>query len=263
MRAAAEHGIENVFVTMWGDNGKECSYYAVLPALFAAKRFYDGCTDMDAIKAEFEAIAQENFDGLCALDLPNYIGGNDQCTQNACKVMFYSDPFNGFLDSTVPSGLSGDYEEISEKLRIYGRNSRYAYIFECEASLCDFLAIKYRLGEFTRKAYQASDKAELQRLTEEYARASDKLEVFYKALYKLWTLENKPQGFDVLELRIGGLMLRLQSCRRRLIGYLKGEEKIQPELEEKLLDFYGNGEHFRREIPCLIDWIFTVSVNTL
>ena len=41
------------------------------------------------------------------------------------------------------------------------------------------------------------------------------------------------------------------------------QEKSLPELEEKLLDFYGNGEDFRREIPCLIDWIFNASVNTI
>ena len=263
MRSAAEHGIENVFITLWGDNGKECSYYAVLPALFAAKRFYDGCTDMEAIKTEFEAVTGESFDGLCALDLPNYIGGNDQCTQNACKVMFYSDPFKGFLDSTIPADVSGAYKEIAKKLRLYGQRSRYSYIFECEASLCDFLSIKYQLGERTRKAYQAADREELRRLTKEYACASERLDIFYKSLYNLWKLENKPQGFDVLELRIGGLMLRLRSCGRQLIGYLNGEEKILPELEEKLLDFYGNGEDFRREIPCLIDWIFNASVNII
>jgi hypothetical protein len=264
MRSAAEHGIENVFVTIWGDNGRECSYFSALPSLYAAKRFYDGVTDMDVIKAEFKKIIGEDFDGMCALDLPNFIGGNDQCTQNACKIMLYSDPFNGFLDSTIPNSKSicGEYQEIAAKLRAYGKESAYAYIFEMEALLCDLLSVKYELGARTRAAYQGRDKAALKALVKDYKQAEKRLWAFYHGLEKLWYIENKPQGFEVLELRLGGLALRLQSCRKRLALYVKGKGEL-PELDEVLLDFYGNGKDFKREIPCLIDWIYNASANTI
>ena len=34
-------------MTMWGDDGAECSYYAVLPSLYAMKRIYDGEEDIE------------------------------------------------------------------------------------------------------------------------------------------------------------------------------------------------------------------------
>ena len=38
MQSAKEQGIENIFLTIWGDNGKECSFYSVLPSLYTIKR---------------------------------------------------------------------------------------------------------------------------------------------------------------------------------------------------------------------------------
>lgn len=264
MRSAAEHGVENVMVTVWGDNGKECSYFSVLPALFAAKRFYDGCTDMSVIKDEFQAVTGEDFDKFCALDKPNLIGGNTLCTQNASKVMFYSDPFNGFLDSTVPATntIAAEYERIALELSEYAKKSAYGYIFETESLLCKFLAIKYELGLRTRAAYQAKDKKALKALIGDYAKAEKRLKAFYNAFAKLWYIEHKPQGLEVIELRIGGMLLRLKACRKRLKACVQGKAEI-PELDDTLLDFYGGGTEFRREIPCLIDWAYLASVNNI
>ena len=41
MRACRDCGIQNVLITMWGDNGKECSFYSLLPSLFAIRQFYE------------------------------------------------------------------------------------------------------------------------------------------------------------------------------------------------------------------------------
>ena len=73
MRSAKEKNIENILITMWGDDGKECSFYAVLPALYAMKRVYDGVEDMETIKREFKALTGEDYDAMSDLDLPNYV----------------------------------------------------------------------------------------------------------------------------------------------------------------------------------------------
>jgi hypothetical protein len=49
-------------------------------------------------------------------------------------------------------------------------------------------------------------------------------------------IENKPHGFDVSDVRIGGVMTRLVHCAERLEEYAAGEVVNIPELEEKLLD---------------------------
>lgn len=54
LTSSKDHRIENVILTMWGDNGGECSRYALLPSLFYASELAKGNTDLASIKALFE-----------------------------------------------------------------------------------------------------------------------------------------------------------------------------------------------------------------
>ena len=49
--------------------------------------------------------------------------------------------------------------------------------------------------------------------------------------------ENIPHGFDVHEIRLGGLYMRLKDCKQRLSLFVKGKIKSIPELEEELLPY--------------------------
>ncbi len=263
MQSAKEHGVENIFITSWGDNGKECSFYSVLPSLYTVKRLYDGERDMEKIKGEFTALTGESYDALFALDLPNEVG-KTKGSENPCKHMLYSDPFNGFLDSTVKEGVAEEYASHASTLSAYAKGSQYAYLFESSSALCELMSVKYGLGARTRAAYQSKDEKALAALVEEYQRCEWLLEKFYAAYRKVWYKENKPHGFDVQDLRLGGLARRLRSCKERLEEYLSGEEKSIPELEEKLLDFYGGGEEIDKEkTPTLNMWTKNASVNII
>ena len=263
MLSAKEHGVKNIIITSWGDNGKECSFYSVLPSLYTVRRLYNGETDMTKIKAEFFALTGENYDALFALDLPNCLGNNSG-TENPCKHMLFSDPFNGFIDSTVKEGVAEEYEKHAKTLWKYAQGSKYAYLFESASALCELMSVKYSLGADTRIFYQNKDIENLILLIEKYKRCEELLEKFYLAFRKLWYKENKPHGFDAQDLRLGGLARRLRSCRERLEGYVLGKEKTIPELEEKLLDFYGGGEKFDKEkTPTYNTWATNVSVNII
>ena len=264
MESAREKGIDNVFITMWGDNGKECSFYSVLPSLYAVKRFYDGQTDIGRIKEEFKNITGEEFDALCALDLPSYVGGNRDCTKNPCKYMFYSDPFYGFLDALVQDGVAEEYVRHAQRLETLSTESKFSYIFESQAALCRFLSVKYPLGKRTRSAYRNGDKAELAEIVRDYKKAEDLLEDFCGAFQRLWYKENKPNGFEVQDLRLGGLARRLRSCRERLIGYLKGKMECIAELEEDILPFHAFGqETIGSGAISLNSWAMAASVNLI
>ena len=243
MVSAKEHGVENIFFTLWGDNGKECSYYTVLPSLFALKKIYDGETDMQKIKAEFETLTGENYDALCACDLPNYVGGSHTVQRNVHKPALYSDPFNAWAECKVKDGVCEEYAQHAKTLADYASKSKnYAYILQTLSSLCDVLSIKYGLGLRTREVYAKKDKQALQALIQDYALIESKLEVFYKQFRELWYKENNPSGFDVQDIRIGGLKQRLISCRERLQDYADGKIDNIPELEEELLDCHPGAD---------------------
>ena len=72
----------------------------------------------------------------------------------------------------------------------------------------------------TRAAYAKGDKDELRRLAEvDYSKAIKLADIFANAFEKQWFIENKTCGFDVQDLRLGGLIRRLGACRKRLLGY--------------------------------------------
>lgn len=265
MKACREFNVDNVFITMWGDNGKECSFYALLPSLYAIKRFYDGETRLGTIKKEFYDITGEKFDELTSLDLPDMVNFGEAANYSVIsKAMLYSDPFNGFLDSTITAGeFYRHYVNCAKRFAKYAKHSNYGYIFKSMQKLCNVLAVKNDLGVRTRQYYQDGDKNALKELIADYKKVERDLKEFYSAFKELWFRENKPHGFDVQDLRLGGLMNRMKSCRERLEQYVNGEIDAIPELEEKLLDFYGNEDDFKKKSPFSIQWSINASPNAI
>ena len=47
----------------------------------------------------------------------------------------------------------------------------------------------------------------------------------------------------------------------RFVDYLAGKVETIPELEEKLLDYYGGVDEFDKSQPCLNWWVNNVSAN--
>jgi hypothetical protein len=169
--------------------------------------------------------------------------------------MLYNDPFSGVLDSTIKSGVAEEYAAHTKRLRSY-TVGKYAYLFESAAALCDLLSIKYELGAKTRNVYRNGNKEDLPALIEDYKSAEMKLDAFYEAFRELWFTENKAQGFEVQDIRLGGLKQRIVHCRKRLIKYMDGEIESIPELEEELLDYFGNGKEYTEETSatCVSWW---------
>ncbi|MBO4262270.1 MAG: hypothetical protein J5903_00605, partial [Clostridia bacterium] len=190
-------------------------------------------------------------------------GGSYGAPRNPSKYMLYSDPFNDYLDSLVQDGVAKEYADLAVKLSTYAKHSKYAYIFESTAALCEVLSVKYDLGARTRNAYEKGDKAALSSLVADYAKTEKLLEKFYYSFRALWYKDNKPHGFDVQDLRLGGLKQRIASCRERIEDYVSGKIKNIPELEEKLLDYYGKGEPFDKETPTVNGWTRNASVNVI
>ncbi|MBO5879842.1 MAG: beta-N-acetylhexosaminidase [Clostridia bacterium] len=241
--ACKKNKVKNVFMTMWGDNGGECSHFSQLSSLFYISQYAKGVTDENVIKAKFEKLIGMPYDDFMMLDAPNNITGNEQIghPKNPSKYMLYSDPFNGFLDYTVAEGGGEKYAKYAAELHAIAKKSRkYGYLFDTQAKLCDVLAVKYELGVKTRRAYNEGNKEELARLAnEDYTAAVKLIDVFARAFEKQWFLDNKTSGFDVQDVRLGGIIRRLGACKRRLLDYAAGKIDAIEELEGEVLPFGG------------------------
>ena len=241
MQSCAENGIENIFITMWGDNGKECSYYSLLPALFASRMAYEGFTDEEAIKKRFNEATGEDYDRMMSLDLPNRVAPDNVHRTNVSKVMLYNDPLCGTFDLAVNRDAPADYRAHAKTLYENAKGSKYAYIFEGEAALCELLSVKYDLGLRAREAYKNGDKAALGAIVKDFEKASELLEVFYQKFKALWMKENKPFGFEIQDIRLGGLKQRLITAKEKITAYINGEIDTIEEYDVQVLDYIRAG----------------------
>ena len=250
MESVRENNIENVLVTVWGDNGKECSYFAILPSLYAIRQFADGNFDMDSIKAGFKAEFGWEFDDWMKLDLPHRFAIDGEIYDGwDCmhKTMFYTDPFLGMRDCEYarlhPVPFASYAKELSETSKKVGE---FGYIFDTMAKLCNYLEYKAPMGILTRKAYKSGDKTELAKLLPYYDETIKYLDIFKEAFEAEWFKENKAFGWEIHDIRIAGVRSRIRSCQARIKAYLDGELDTIEELNVDVLpaqDGHGFGYH--------------------
>ena len=183
---------------------------------------------------------------------------------NADKYLLYNDCFMGLMDSTIAGSENEQYAACARKLSLLKKDSQWGYLFATQQALCEVLSIKAELGVKTHRVYLGGNKEELKELVEEYKLLGKKLKNFHKIYKQQWFRENKPHGFDVQDIRLGGLMTRVKSCEERLQALYNGKISRIEELEEKQLDIYGNGEEF---LPIQVEiknkWALMVTANII
>lgn len=261
IQSCLENGVKDVFFTMWGDNGSETSFFAVLPSLYYTSKLAQGITDENEIKAGFEKDFGIAFDDFMLVDITETKNHGRFRITNPEKYMLYNDYFMGVYDSTVNCNNKLTYGEMAKKLAPVCESKEYGYIFSTLKALCEVLDLKYDIGVRTRKAYRGNDKKQLLKLVDDYRTIIKRLESFVDTFRKQWYTENKPNGFDIQELRIGGLILRTKSCADRLEAFANGLIESIPELDEDILDATGKYKDFAGEEIFVFGWNQASSVN--
>ncbi len=240
-----KNGIREAFFTLWGDNGGECPYFSVLPALMHVAALANDMTEAE-MKDRFKEITGVAFDDFLLLDLPNFIFGEDVPVEspyfqhspcNYAKTYLYDDPFLGTMSANTKIDDTDVFGGYAKRLsEIADQNGAFSYLFASLAALCEVLEIKFALGKRTRALYEKGDKEGLRALAEnEYTTILPRLEKFYRVYRKQWYTVNKSYGFEIQDIRLGGLMRRIQNCKEILLSYANGEISKIEELEEKLL----------------------------
>lgn len=262
LQACADNGVKDVFLTMWGDNGGECSRFALLPSLYYAAQLAQGVTDMDTVKNGFAERFGIAFDDFMLLDLPGTPGDVKERTFNPEKYLLYNDCLMGRMDCTVREGDAATYAACAERLRAVEENAEFGYLFKSLRALCDVLALKTDLGIRARAAYTAGDTAAVSALAAEYEEVARRVDAFYETYRVQWMTENKPHGFDVQDIRLGGLAKRLRHSAERLRAYADGALQQIEELEEPVLSVWcdPNGE---AGPTCYNTWSQIASANVL
>lgn len=260
LKECKKWGITDYMVTIWGDDGAECSPFAVLPTLsFTAGLAYNE----KGYKKLFERLTGIPFDKFLRLDLPNEIVEKPprQVSQPA-KYMLYNDPLQGLYDSQVQLGDYKKFKNIALKLHKLTKHEEYGYLFKTQELLAKIMYYKYELTIKTRTAYKNGDKAMLEQIANvDYNKILKYLEEYYKTFREQWHKESKPHGFEVITYRLGGLKQRLKDSQSTLLDYVNGQIDKILELEEELLSVVCNEDYNGRALDVRSFWE-VITANT-
>ena len=236
--AAAECDVKDILMTSWGDNGGECSIFAVMPAMwYAASKVYNVDVNYEKIIEELTGYTETEWRFCDALNkvLPQV---DRMC--NGVKYLLSNDYLVGLLDANIPDCAGERYAELYPQFRMLAKKkSAYAYIFKLYAALCKVLIKKATYSKRLYEVYQKKDMESMRAMLMELGEIREDANQLYDEFRKYWMRENKGFGFEVFDVRIGGgLIARIDTVAKVLNDYIAGKiDKIE-ELEEERIEYF-------------------------
>jgi len=272
LTACREAGINTVFATGWGDNGAECPAFSILPALqLQAELGYNAdiagpCPEgvpnakwleaqsiandpvftdkaiVDTLAARFKACTGGAWEDFFLLDDGNNTTPTRDGTTNTSKPLLYQDILLGLFDVHINrETFPKYYADTAKKLTAAAeRNGEWAYLFNHAAAISHVLEKKCSLGIDITAAYRAGKKAKVKRIAKSaIPKTIARIDALIASFETFWHKESKPQGLEVIHIRVGGLKTRLEATQRRLLAWTSGKITSIPELDETRLPFNG------------------------
>ena len=284
MRAVKEAGIREAVCTMWQDDGAETPMGAGLSSIvrFAEHGFAKEVTE-EALKEQFEFLTRTSWEAselLGEFDRPQ----GSEFYDNPSKYLLYQDALIGLFDEQIRDwDVKSYYEGLRDRLlealeegmqrkctqkecmQIQQHGSGYAEeVLSLYVRLADALSVKAPLGRKLYEAYGKKDRQALAALAEkEIPLAMEKIRAYRDSREALWNRESRIFGFEVLDIRIGGLLARLESAKKRVEAWVSGDVDSLPELEEPRLPFRPVKEGEEHTLCACNSWKTIISASPI
>ncbi|OXM16990.1 beta-N-acetylhexosaminidase [Paenibacillus herberti] len=247
LTACKRQGIKEVFATLWGDNGTETNVFSALLGLqLYAEHGYSRELDTEKLYKRFAFCTKADADAFMDLTAMDVTPVNPEeykhLPPNPSKFLLWQDILIGLFDRQVDGmNLGPHYETLASKYAGYrDQNESWAFIFDMPHKLAEVLAIKADIGNRIKKSYDKDDRISLQQIVQDVLPVLEvKVRELRNAHRKQWFSTYKAFGWEVIDLRYGGLLARIDSAMQRLREYLDGETDTIEELEAERLYFDG------------------------
>lgn len=231
LASARKNKLREVFATAWGDDGTECDADSILPALQVfAEECYTGSSKDQEIHLRGSCDI-ENAAWQAASDLeawPDY-GDPVRINGNSAKWLLWHDPLLNFLDRHIPANIVAHYQGLASQLRAMNTEEDPRLLLATR--FAEVLELKADLHLSLRLAYQAKDTARIGQLCESLPRLRSAVRGLWRTHRDRWHACFKPFGWEVIELRYGGLLARLESLETRLEQWLQAPSSAIEELD--------------------------------
>ena len=250
LKACKKHGIKHIIATLWGDDGCECDVYQSLYGLqYFAEYNYDSENAMRNLDSMFKICNGFEGDAFRLLDIddfgqPVYCPSEPEFSEfeshivNTSKQALYQNPLIGLFDKNFEKvDLHAHYNTIYEKLLKINVPEELESIFDVHRQLVKVLASKCDIGIRIKQAYDIKDNNKLTQLSSELITLADDIAKLKELRLKLWFKNNKPFGFEKVNMRLSSIESVTRIAHNRLNAYLSSDVKNLEELEQERLDY--------------------------
>lgn len=245
LQACRMEGVRQVMATVWGDSGTEADMRTTLLGmqLFAENGYSDSVSE-EQLRKRYHFCTKGDYDDMLALqyidETPGVEPGNPR-GRNPSKYLLWQDPLCGLHDENIRGlAMNEHYAKLEERVAKAVKDDPFRDVFETYRLLCRVLALKSELGLQITDAYLAGDKAALKTLAEDTVpEVSRRIEALRAQHFRCWSQMYKALGWEIFDLRYGGILIRLDTAKKRILSYLSGEVTRLEELEEPRLPYNG------------------------
>lgn len=247
--ACRQEGIQEVFATGWMDNGAETPIDAIWPglAVFSFLCFHEDLYE-EKLRTYFRDCIDAEMEDFLLLDLLDALfkgSGKNLSADNPSKYLLYQDPMLGIFDYHLKdTDTEIYYKTLADKLEVLAASpGEYQEFFRFYYCLALVLSQKAGLGVRIKNAYAARDLSTLKEICGKVIpNILRNLGDMHTSREALWFADAKPFGYELLDIRLGGIQTRLESCRRRLRSFLEGRVEKLEELEQERLPYWELGD---------------------
>lgn len=235
--ACRETGVQEVFATIWG--GDDSHLILAMPGLaWFADYDYVGGYDEASMKRCLRYACSVDYDTLMLCELPEHPDGQKS---SLTRGLLYNDPLLGLADKHFEHLPMQDYyrETTARLAESRPQNPLFAPAYELILKLSSLLEYKADFGVRLKRAYDANDRGALKDFIAECDIVLERLRALRDCHYDVWMYYNKPHGWEIHDIRYGGLIQRFDTVKRRLADYLEGRTAQLEELDEARLRLYG------------------------
>lgn len=248
MAACKKEGIQEVFITLWGDNGAETPFATALPMLqLFAEHTYHREVTLEQVGERFQFCGDGCFDDLMLLkeldETPGVMKDNMNISMTS-KVLLYQDILIGLYDENIKGlGLAKHYQQLVPRLeRAKAKNPSWRVLFHFYEQLARVLSVKAEIGLEVKQAYDNKNLEQMTLLLSKLDEIQMGVDLLRQKHRDIWFAAYKPFGWEAIDIRYGGVITRIDSVKYRIQGWIDGRITAIDELEEERLRHDGPWE---------------------
>ncbi|MDO8301702.1 MAG: hypothetical protein Q7T18_00520, partial [Sedimentisphaerales bacterium] len=253
VRACTKAGLNEIFFTLWGDDGAYCDFDSALAGMaYTSELMYCGDVSPTTLARRFSAICGGDYTAVCLASNVNMhesstLGG--AAVGHTSSAFFWDDPLLSIcyhnkamqqptywpkqrqhykkLIAALTKTSTGRVARSKQSVAVVNGGAAHALL------LAKILYQKIDISIELDKAYRRRKKDALRTVCGKIPPVIKSLGEFDRSLRQMWLARNKPQGLEVLQIRIAGQIRRYEEVRQRLREFCAGRITAIDELEER------------------------------